>query len=129
MVLMLTYLHYNTVMQVTIYHNPRCSKSRQTLALIEERGIQPRVVEYLRDPPDGATLARLAALLGLRPIEFARRNEAAFREAGLDREGVDDDAVLAAMAVHPSLIERPIVVVDDAKAVIGRPPERVLEIL
>lgn len=116
-------------MKVTIFHNPGCTKSRATLALLRERGIEPEVVEYLSHPPDVATIKRLATLLGVPPLGLVRRQEDEFTAAGLDREGLDDDTVAAAVARHPRLLERPIVVIDDARAAIGRPPERVLEIL
>lgn len=115
-------------MTVAIYHNPRCSKSRQTLALLEARGLEPRVIRYLESPPDTAELRRLLSLLGRRPREIMRRQEAPFRELGLDDPGLSDDALIAAMAAHPVLIERPIVVVGD-RAALGRPPEAVLAIL
>lgn len=115
-------------MKVTIYHNPRCSKSRATLKLIEEQGYAPVVVEYLKTPPSAATLKKLLKQLGLKPRDLVRKNEPAYKEAGLDKPDKDDEAVIAAMIKHPILIERPIVVVDD-KAVIGRPPENVLKIL
>ena len=115
-------------MTVTIYHNPRCSKSRQTLALLEERGIEPTVVQYLETPPDAPTLKGLLNKLGLAPRELMRRKEAAYKENGLDDPAIDDDALIAAMVSNPILIERPIVV-SGSKAALGRPPERVLEIL
>ncbi|MEQ8659592.1 MAG: arsenate reductase (glutaredoxin) [Gammaproteobacteria bacterium] len=110
-------------MSVTIYHNPRCSKSRATLERIRARGIEPRIVDYLATPPDVATLRRLCALLGLSARALARSKEAAWREAGLGAAS-DDDAILAALARHPVLIERPIVVKGE-RAVLGRPPENV----
>jgi arsenate reductase (glutaredoxin) len=116
-------------MQVTIYHNSRCSKSRRALALLEERGIQPRVVDYLKYPPEPVELRRLLTLMDLAPMDLVRRNESAFKEAGLDCTNPSDDMIVDAMVANPVLIERPIVVVDDARAVIGRPPERVLELL
>lgn len=116
-------------MQVTIYHNPDCTKSRGTLALLRERGIEPEIVEYLKHPPEAATVQRLAKLLGMAPIGLVRRQEDAFAAAGLDRDGVDDATVAAAVARYPRLLERPIVVVDDKRAAIGRPPERILDIL
>jgi len=116
-------------MKVTIYHNPRCSKSRATLKLIEEQGLAPLVIEYLKTPPSIATLKKLLKMLGMKPRDLVRRKEAAFKEAGLNDPGVTDQQVLEAMVENPILIERPIVVVDDSKAVIGRPPEKVLEIL
>ena len=115
-------------MAVTIYHNPRCSKSRATLKLLEERGIAPRIVEYLKTPPDAATLDRLLTGLGMEPRALMRRKEAPYRENGLDNAGLNRDALIAAMVAHPILIERPIVVAGDRVA-LGRPPEAVLEIL
>lgn len=116
-------------MHVTIYHNPQCTKSRGTLALLRERGIEPEIVEYLDQPLEAATLRRVAELLGMAPMGMVRRHEAEFTEAGLDRDDVDDAAVVAAIVRYPRLLERPIVVVDDKRAAIGRPPENVLEIL
>lgn len=113
-------------MTTTIYHNPRCSKSRQTLSLIEERGIAPRIVEYLQNPPDAATLRAILAKLGKAPKDIVRAKEA--REEGVDIAALDDDALIAAMCAHPRIIERPIVVKGD-KAALGRPPESVLDIL
>jgi arsenate reductase len=115
-------------MKVTIYHNPRCSKSRQTLALLEKRGLKPTVIEYLDTPPDYTTLVALLARLRISARDLLRSNEADFRELGLDAQQLDDEALLKAMAQHPRLIQRPIVVVGD-HARIGRPPEAVLEIL
>jgi arsenate reductase len=115
-------------MSVTIYHNPRCSKSRQTLALLQDRGVAPRVVEYLNDTPDAATLDGLLKKLKLEPRELMRRKEAPYKDLGLDDPGLSRDALIAAMVENPILIERPIVV-KGAKAALGRPPEAVLEIL
>ena len=110
-----------------LYHNPRCSKSRAARALLEERGVAFRVVEYLKQPPSRAELERLRGRLGLAPSQWIRRGEAAFREAGLsDRSG--EPELLDAMAEAPILIERPIFESGE-RAVVGRPPERVLEIL
>lgn len=114
--------------EVTIYHNPRCSKSRQTLTLLEERGIEPNIVNYLDTPPDAATLFALLSMLGLDPRGLMRRKEAPFSELGLDDPNLGDDELVAAMIDNPILIERPIVVVGD-RAAIGRPPEDVLNIL
>ncbi len=113
-------------MSVTIYHNPRCGKSRATLALLEKKGVRPRVVEYLKTPPDKAELKRLLALLGMTPRALLRAKEA--KEAGLDRAELSDDAIIAGMVAHPIVIERPIVV-SRSRAAIGRPPEAVLKIL
>jgi len=114
-------------MAPVLYHNPRCSKSRQTLALLQEKGIAPRVVEYLKTPPDAATLAELIGKLGIPAKALLRKGEDAYKELGL--KDVDDEgALIAAMVAHPVLIERPILV-HGAKAAIGRPPEAVLDIL
>ncbi|MDP6705119.1 MAG: arsenate reductase (glutaredoxin) [Alphaproteobacteria bacterium] len=115
-------------MDVTIYHNPRCSKSRQTLQLLADKGVQPVVVEYLKTPPSAAELKAILKKLGLAPRELMRRKEAAYKERGLDDAGLDEDALIAAMVAEPILIERPIVLAD-GKAALGRPPEKVLEIL
>ena len=115
-------------MSITIYHNPRCSKSRQTLELLRQRGIEPKVVEYLKTPPTVAELRRILRMLGMAPRDLMRRGEAAYKEQGLDDPGLDEDALVAAMAEMPILIERPIVVAD-GKAALGRPPETVLDIL
>jgi arsenate reductase len=113
-------------MAVVIYHNPRCNKSRQTLALLEARGVEPRIIEYLKTPPDQAELKRLLRLLGLTPRQLLRKKEAA--EAGLDKPGLSDAQLIAGMVKHPIVIERPIVVSGE-RAVLGRPPEAVLKIL
>jgi arsenate reductase len=113
-------------MTVTIYHNPRCGKSRQTLELLRTRGIEPRIVEYLKTPPDEAELRRLLKLLGLTPRQLLRKKEAA--EVGLGAAGLDDAALIAGMAKHPIAIERPIVV-NGTRAALGRPPEAVLKVL
>lgn len=112
--------------QVTIYHNPRCSKSRETLQLIEGKGVAPVVVEYLKTPPSAEDLTRILALLGKRPAEIVRKKEAA--EAGIDPGALSDAHLVAAMVANPAIIERPIVVAGD-KAALGRPPENVLSIL
>lgn len=116
----------------TIYHNPNCSKSRQTLTMLAQYDIHPTVINYLETPPDAARLAQLLALLSLAPGEFIRRKEAAYTDAQLDGDAQDDATLLAAMVVHPILIERPIVVRSDAlgeTAVLGRPPENVLSLI
>lgn len=115
-------------MKVTIYHNPHCSKSRQTLDLLRQRGLEPRIIEYLESPPDAGELARILDRLGLEPRELMRRGETAYTENGLDDEGLGRDALIAAMVANPVLIERPIVVAGD-RARLGRPPETVLELL
>lgn len=115
-------------MAVTIYHNPRCTKSRQTLELLRKKGIEPRVIEYLKTPPTRAELKRILKLLGMAPRQLMRRGEAAYKEQGLDDSTLSDEALVAAMVETPILIQRPIVLAD-GKAAIGRPPELVLEIL
>lgn len=115
-------------MKVTIYHNPRCSKSRQTLELLTRQGIEPEVIEYLKSPPDHRTLERILKLLGMQPRELMRRKEQEYAAAGLDDPGLSRTQLIEAMIAHPILIERPIVLAN-GKAALGRPPEKVLEIL
>lgn len=115
-------------MTVRIYHNSRCSKSRATLALLEERGIACDVVNYLDTPPSAAELTHLLDMLGMTPRELMRKGEEEYATLGLDDPSLDDTTLIAAMASHPRLIERPIVV-SNGKAAIGRPPEAVLSIL
>ncbi len=115
-------------MTVTIWHNPRCSKSRQTLALLQERGVEPEVRLYLQDPPSEADLRQALELLGVSSAaDLVRRGEAEYRAAGLSSDS-DEDALIAAMAEHPKLIERP-VVFKGKRAVLGRPPEAVLALI
>jgi arsenate reductase len=115
-------------MDVTIFHNPRCSKSRATLALLEERGIAPRVVRYLETPPSGDELRELIAALRIDARGLMRRKEPIYAELGLDDPSLSEEQLIAAMAAHPVLIERPVVRCA-GRAVIGRPPEKVLAIL
>jgi len=115
-------------MTVTIYHNPRCSKSRQTLALLEERGIAPDVVRYLETPPDSDALGKILDMLGMEPRDLMRKKEEPYSALGLDNEGLSRAELIDAMIQNPVLIERPIVV-NGNKAAIGRPPEQVLDIL
>ncbi len=110
----------------TIFHNPRCSKSRQTLALLEERGLETKIVEYLQDPPDETVLRDVLTKLSMSPRALLRKKEAA--DAGLDEPGLSDDDLIRAMVQNPAVIERPIVLAN-GKARIGRPPESVLDIL
>ena len=112
---------------LTIYHNPRCSKSRAALALLQERQVPLRVIEYLKQPPSRQELAALRGQLGRPAAEWIRSAEPAFKEAGLGAHS-SEEQLLDAMAAHPILIERPIVV-RGTRAVVGRPPERVLELL
>jgi arsenate reductase len=115
-------------MQVTIYHNPRCSKSRQTLALLEDRGVEPQIVEYLRTPPSEAEISEILAMLGIGAADLLRAGEAEYRELGLGGADVTDEQRIRAMSANPRLMQRPIVVCG-TQARIGRPPEQVLEIL
>lgn len=115
-------------MSVTIYHNPRCSKSRQTLQLLQDRGIDPEIVAYLDTPPDAAEIKRLLGLLGIGARDVMRKKEAAYKDSGAGDPELDEDALIARIAANPILLERPIVVSGD-RAAIGRPPEKVLEIL
>ena len=111
-----------------LYHNPRCSKSRAALALLQERDVDLEVVRYLENPPDEAALRELLGHLGMTPLELMRRGEARYRELGLKAATVSDDDRIRAMAENPILIERPIFIAR-GKAVVGRPPERVLKLL
>ncbi|MBJ3815105.1 arsenate reductase (glutaredoxin) [Shimwellia pseudoproteus] len=114
---------------VTIYHNPRCSKSRETLALLQQHGVTPEVVLYLETPPDKTTLKALLKMLGMHSArELMRHKEDLYRELQLADAALSEEQLLDAMVAHPKLIERPIVV-HHGKARIGRPPEQVLEIL
>ena len=115
-------------MTITIYHNPRCSKSRQTLTLLKERGVKPKIVEYLKTPPTAAELKRILQKLGLKPRDLMRSGEPVYVALGLKDKALTDDELVALMVEHPILIERPIVVAGD-RAAIGRPPDAVLEIL
>lgn len=114
--------------RVTIYHNPRCSKSRQTLQLIEQRGVEPEVVLYLETPPTARELKALLRKLGLKARDLLRTGEAEYRENNLGDPDLDEDRLIDAMVAHPKLIQRPIVVSGD-RAVLGRPPENALELL
>lgn len=114
--------------QVTILHNPRCSKSRAALALLAERGMEPEIIDYLEDPPSIEDLKRLLGLLGIGPRELMRREESEYRELGLDDAQLGDAELIAALHAHPRLIQRPIVIAN-GKAVIGRPTQAILEIL
>ena len=114
--------------EVRIYHNPRCSKSRQTLQLLTEKGIDPEIILYLENTPDAAELKGLLTMLGLSARDLLRKGEDAYKAKDLKDPALDDDQLIAAMVQNPKLIERPIVV-NNGKAALGRPPERVLEIL
>jgi arsenate reductase len=115
-------------MSVTIYHNPRCSKSRQALQLLRERGVEPEIYEYLKTPPDATTLSQVLEMLGLEPRELMRKKEKEYKELGLNNPELSREQLIAAMVEHPKLIERPIVI-KEGKAALGRPPEHVLDVL
>jgi arsenate reductase len=114
--------------EITIYHNPRCSKSRQSLALLEENGAKPAIILYLESPPSAADLQGLLQKLGMSARELMRKGESQYSEQGLADESLTGAQLVAAMVAHPILIERPIVECGE-RAVIGRPPENVLELL
>ena len=114
-------------MRLTIYHNPRCSKSRETLGLLEERGLQPEVVHYLETPPPAARIKELIELLAVAPMELVRTTEDEFAQTGLGPDSTIDQ-VAAAIAAHPKLLQRPIVVRGN-RAALGRPPQNVLSLL
>jgi arsenate reductase len=113
---------------LTLYHNPRCSKSRSALQLLEARGLTPTIVRYLETPPNASQLQDLLGKLGLNARQLLRTGEDEYQALGLADPGLSEGQLIAAMAAHPKLIERPILVAGD-QAVIGRPPEKVLEIL
>ncbi|MDJ0739161.1 MAG: arsenate reductase (glutaredoxin) [Gammaproteobacteria bacterium] len=115
-------------MTVSIYHNPRCSKSRQTLQLLHDNAVEPEIVDYLKTPPDAATLAGLLDMLGMQPRDLMRKKEQEYKQSGADDPGLSREQLIDLMVQHPRLIERPIVV-SNGKAAIGRPPEQVLDIL
>jgi arsenate reductase len=114
---------------VTIYHNPRCSKSRQTLQLLEEHNITPTIIEYMKEPPDRETLKSISRLLGVTVRDLLRTNEQVYKDAGLEDDTIPDEDLLEALSECPSLLQRPIVIVNGKKAAFGRPPESVLDIL
>jgi arsenate reductase len=118
----------NDMSSITIWHNPRCSKSCQTLQLIRGRGVEPTIVEYLKTPPSTAELSDALDQLGLEPRELMRKMEAPYKELSLGDEGLGRAELIAAMVENPVLIERP-VVFRGKRAVLGRPPENVLELI
>jgi arsenate reductase len=117
-----------SILKVQILHNPRCSKSRATLQLLRDNGIEPEIVEYLKSPPGASELASILEKLGMQARELMRKGQAEYKAMGLDDLQLGDEQLIAAMLEAPILIERPIVLAND-KAAIGRPPESVLEIL
>jgi len=115
-------------MRVKIYHNPRCSKSRQTLQLLQEHVDEPEIFEYLKTPPTADELRGILDMLGIGARELMRRKEKEYKESGANNPDLSDEELIDLMVTHPKLIERPIVI-KDGKAAIGRPPEQVLDIL
>lgn len=115
-------------MSVTIYHNPRCSKSRATLQLLQDQGVTPTIVEYLKTPPSAEQLDEILKKLGIEPRDLMRKGESEYKQAGLDNQDLDRNALIQGMVQNPKVIERPIVLAND-KAAVGRPPENVLSIL
>ncbi len=113
-------------MNITFYHNPRCHTSRTALALLRKEGVEPEVIEYLKTPFSAAQLKHILKMLGMKPRELLRKKEA--KEAGLDKPALGDDSIIAGMVKHPIAIERPIAV-KGGKAVLGRPAEKILDIL
>jgi len=113
---------------VEIWHNPRCSKSRQALKLLEERGVSPKVVKYLEDPPSAPKLTKVLKMLGMEPRDLMRKKEAPYRELGLGDESRTKKELVQAMVENPILIERPVVIRGD-RALLGRPPEKALDLL
>jgi arsenate reductase len=111
-----------------IYHNPRCSKSRQTLGLLEDNNVAPIIIEYLKTPPSIEELTKIVDQLGITPRDLLRKGETEYKELGLANSSLTDAALIEAMCANPKLIERPIVI-KEGKAVIGRPPESVLDII
>lgn len=114
--------------ELILYHNPRCSKSRSALELLEDRGLTPTIVRYLETPPTATELKDVLSKLGISPRQLLRSGEDEYKELDLSDASLCDEQLIEAMAAHPRLIERPILIAGDA-AVIGRPPEKVLEIL
>ena len=114
--------------KVTIYHNPRCSKSRQTMELLQSKSIEPEIVEYLKTPPDFKTIDDLLNMLSIEPRQLMRKGETEYKENNLDDDSLTRKQLIEAMVKYPKLMERP-VVVKNGKAAIGRPPTTVLEII
>ena len=115
-------------MDVTIYHNPRCSKSRATLQILQDKGVEPTIIEYLKTPPNPSEIDDILNLLGIAPRDLMRKNEAEYKATGMDDDSLDREALIKGMNQNPKLIERPIVLAN-GKVAIGRPPESVLDIL
>jgi arsenate reductase len=116
-------------MAIDFYHNPRCVTSRKALGMLRDKGVEPNIIEYLKTPPDKVRLKRLLELMEMNPRELIRKREKdTIKATGVDDEALDDEAVIEAMVANPILIERPIIV-NGNKARLGRPPEKVLEVV
>ncbi len=115
-------------MKVKIYHNPRCSKSRNTLQLLRDRGIEPEIIEYLKNPPTAEELDEILQMLDMEPRDLMRKREPEYKATGMDDDSLDRQALINGMVATPKLIERPIVIAN-GKAAIGRPPENVMAII
>jgi arsenate reductase len=115
-------------MSIVIYHNPRCTKSRETLQLLKDNGVEPKIIEYLKDTPSKDELKEIVKSLGISARDILRKKEALYKEAGFDNESLSEDEVISLMSKNPKVIERPIVV-NGSKAAIGRPPENILKII
>ena len=114
--------------KLVIYHNPRCSKSRETLQILEDNNARPEIIEYLDEPPSAQELSRIIGMLGISARDLLRSTEQAYSDAGLDDDSLSEEDIVNAICKHPSLLQRPIVVAGN-KAVIGRPPVKVLDII
>ena len=114
--------------KLVIYHNPRCSKSRETLQILHDNDRDPEIVEYLEEPPSAEELKRIVSLLGITARDLLRTTEAVYKDAELDDDSLSEDEIIEAICEYPALLQRPIVILGD-KAVIGRPPARVLDII
>ncbi len=115
-------------MAIIMYHNPRCTKSRQTLQLLKEHNIEPEVIEYLKTPPSRKTLSDILDMLGLEPRALIRKNETVYQEKNLGNPELSHSELIAAMVNDPILIERPIVI-NEGRGALGRPPEKIVEII
>jgi len=114
--------------KIVIYHNPRCSKSRETLQILEDHSVAAQIIEYLEDPPTAQELKRIIDMLGVPARDLLRRTEEVYKEADLDDNNLGDDEIIDAICEYPALLQRPIVIAGN-RAIIGRPPSRVLEII
>jgi arsenate reductase len=114
--------------KLIIYHNPSCSKSRETLEILQDNNQQPEIIEYLREPPNQQELTKIIEMLGISPRQLLRTTELEYKDAGLDDESISDEQIIEAICNNPPLLQRPIVVKGN-KAIIGRPPTKVLEMI